>query len=249
MQTLAEHLAAAPFTLVMSSGFFGFFAHAGMLSALEDNGLLPVRVGGSSAGALVGGLWASGRSTGAIASELSALRRSDFWDPKLGLGLLRGDLFRALLEQNLGAKHFDQCRVPAFACAYDVVSRRVRAFDRGPLAPALHASCAVPGMFQPVFIEGRPYVDGGVSDRPGLSGAGDEERVFFHHLSSRSPWRAKGSDALKIPTRGRMTTLVIADLPRVGPFRLEVGRLAFARAREATREALSRVVTGPVVTV
>ena len=60
MITLRDWLAESPFSLAMSSGFFGFFAHTGMLAALEEAGVLPAEVAGSSAGALVAGLWASG---------------------------------------------------------------------------------------------------------------------------------------------------------------------------------------------
>lgn len=241
--TLAEWLAAEPFCLVMSSGFFGFFAHAGMLSALEERGLMPARLGGSSAGALVAGMWASGRSAAWIGDELFRLERRDFWDPGPGLGLLRGRMFRERLEAALATSRFEDCNVPAFASTYDVVRRCVRVLDRGPLALALHASCAVPGMFHPVWIDGLPHVDGGVADRPGIRGVREGERVLFHHLASRSPWRRRGSDSMRIPERERMTTLVIPELPRVGPFRLQAGRDAFSRARDGTRLALDRRMT------
>src|SRR3954467_4624198 len=96
--TLRDWLRADPFTLAMSSGFFGFYAHAGFLSVLEDEGLLPARVCGSSAGALVAGLWAAGLSTTQIRERFIALRREQFWDVGVGLGVLRGARFRALLE-------------------------------------------------------------------------------------------------------------------------------------------------------
>jgi NTE family protein len=87
---LADELARAPFTLAMSSGFSGFFAHAGMLSALVEADLIPSRVVGSSAGALIGGCYSSGLSTPEIKELLAGLRREDFWDPRLGAGLLAG---------------------------------------------------------------------------------------------------------------------------------------------------------------
>src|SRR5688572_12161512 len=97
----------------MSAGFFGFFAHTGMLAALEAAGLRPKRVTGASAGALVGGLWAAGLDTRSISEELLRLRREDFWDPAPGLGLLKGELFRARLESLLPVPEFEDCRVPA----------------------------------------------------------------------------------------------------------------------------------------
>ena len=65
--TLREALREGPFTLAMSSGFFGFFAHCGVLSVLEDEGLVPSRASGSSAGALVTGAWAAGLDAGTLA--------------------------------------------------------------------------------------------------------------------------------------------------------------------------------------
>src|SRR5436305_1461254 len=177
MVTLREWLAEAPFTLAMSSGFFGFFAHAGFLSVLEDDGLLPARVCGSSAGALVAGLWAAGVPARRLCEELLLLRRAHFWDARPGLGLLRGALFRARLEALAPVKSFEECRVPLAVSVFDVAARRTTVLREGPLAPAVHASCAAPIMFQPVRIGRRLYLDGGILDRPGLQGAGAGERV------------------------------------------------------------------------
>src|SRR5690606_10394272 len=88
-RTRAQWLADEPFTLALGAGFFGFFAQTGLLAALEDEGLRPARVVGVSAGALAGGLWASGLSAADLEAELCSLRREDFWDPGLPLfGLL-----------------------------------------------------------------------------------------------------------------------------------------------------------------
>lgn len=238
--TLREHLRAAPYTLVMSSGFFGFFAHAGMLSVLEDEGLLPAAVGGSSAGALVAGIWASGRSAVEIRDELASLRRHDFWDPRPGLGLLRGRKFRAKVEGVLGERHFHACRVPCFAVVHDVLRRRPLAVREGELAEAIVASCAVPGLFHPVRRGTQLLVDGGVSDRPGLLGVAPGARVLHHHLVSRSPWRGREDPAIAPPAQEGLTCLAIDGLPRLGPFRLERGMEAYETARARTREALAR---------
>lgn len=236
-QTLAEWLSREPFALTMSSGFFGFFAHAGVLRALERNALSPVRVSGSSAGALVTGLWAAGMSAEDIERELMALQREDFWDPRPGLGLLRGKRFQARLEQLLPTCDFADCRVPLAVSVYDVISRRTVVLESGALAPALRASCTVPVLFHPLWHQGRPLLDGGILDRPGLAGM-PAQRVLYHHLASRSPWRRKGSPSLNVPEREGLCALVIAELPRVNPFRLERGRQAFRHAEQATLRAL-----------
>lgn len=250
--TLGAWLEAEPYRLVMSSGFFGFFAHAGVLRALEEAGLGPAAVAGSSAGALVGGLWASGLGGAEIRRELLALRRKDFWDPGLGMGplvpgrgeglgpgLLRGGRFRRKLRELVGEGTFAQCRAPLAVSTHDLLARRTLVLDGSEpeegLAEAIHASCAVPGLFQPVWRRGRPLVDGGVSDRPGMAGVGPGERVLHHHLPSRSPWRLA---APRPPFRQGLVALILNGLPRASPFRLEEGRQAMENAHRACRAAL-----------
>ena len=236
--TLAKWLEAEPFTLTMSSGFFGFFAHTGVLLALEERGLLPQRVTGSSAGALVTGLFAAGLSAQHLRAELLALRRSDFWDPGLGAGLLRGERFARKLEALLPVRTFSECRIPYAASVFDVKSRTTRVLNEGSLAVAIRASCTLPLLFQPVWHEGRPLLDGGIEDRPGLLAVPEGERVLYHHLASRSPWRRRASPSLAIPARSGLTALVLPDLPRVGPFRLQAGRAAFDAAYNRASAAL-----------
>ncbi|MBI5524740.1 MAG: patatin-like phospholipase family protein [Deltaproteobacteria bacterium] len=247
--TLREWLGAGPFALGLSSGFFGFFAHAGLISALEKEGLFPARVAGSSAGALVGTLWTARLSARAISDRLLSLERKEFWDPFPGPGLLRGRRFRRMLESLLPVRDFSDCRWPAAISVLDVAARRVHVLDSGPLAPAIHASCAVPFLFHPVWIGGRAYLDGGVVDRHGLAGIPDGARLLYHHLASRSPWRRKNSPALMLPERPETVSLVIEGLPRSGPFRLENGTRAYALARAAARRALDEPIVDGVVRV
>jgi NTE family protein len=243
--TLRDWLQAAPFTLALSSGFFGFFAHAGVVSVLEDEGLLPARITGSSAGALVGGLWASGVPAARLREELLALRRADFWDPGLGAGLLRGALLRARVESIAAAPTLEACPTPLALSVYDVRARRTAVLREGPLAPAIHASCALPVLFQPVRLGSRLYADGGVLDRPALAAVPAGERVLHHHLTSRSPWRRRGSPALRVPQQAGLRAVALHGLPRSGPFRLEVGPAALAGAIDGMRAALDAAADGP----
>lgn len=246
MPTFAEWLAEKPFALTMSSGFFAFYAHTGFLTALEEVGLLPTRVSGSSAGALVGASWAAGLDAPRLAEELERLERRDFWDPAPGFGILRGRLFRERMERLLSVPTFERGRIPAAVSVFDVVTRTTRVIDRGAFAPAICASCAVPVLFHPVRIDGRSYLDGGILNRPGLVGMpSTETRVLYHHIASRSPWRM----ALDMPARPGMLTFAIDGLPRSGPFKLHEGRRAFRVAREATRRALDRPVEGETLLV
>ncbi|MBK9072322.1 MAG: patatin-like phospholipase family protein [Myxococcales bacterium] len=246
-ESLAAWLARAPFGLAMSSGFFGFFAHAGMLTALEHSGLVPSRIAGSSAGALVGGLWASGLASDDLRRLLVALRREDFWDPAPGLGVLRGARFAAKLRDALATQEFATCRVPSAFSLFDLGKRTTIIADRGDLTAAIAGSCAFPGLFQPVRWQDRWVLDGGIADRPGLASVPSGARTLFHHLSSRSPWRSAASAALQVPHRANMVSLVIDDLPRLNPFRLERGPEAFQRAYDATCRALSQPVADDLV--
>ncbi len=244
MPTLRSWLAREPFELVLTSGFFGFFAHAGMLRTLLDEGIVPRAAAGSSAGALVSAAWAAGVPMRSLAETLRALRREDFWDPAPGLGLLRGRSFRQQLERLLPVRRFEECAAPLSVSTYDVARRRTHVIREGELAPAVVASCAVPFLFQPVRHEGRWLLDGGLADRPGLLAAG-AGRKLVHHLASRSPWRA----SLEVPRAAGACTLVIESLPRSGPSRLEAGVRAMELARVATARALDRAIDDAVVRV
>lgn len=244
LPTLYEWLSAEPFALAMSSGFFSFFAHTGFLSALETRGLVPKSLSGSSAGALVGGAWASGLSTFDLAAELASLRRADFWDPGFGLGVLRGKAFETRLRAMLPNHEFDACRVPVTISVYDALRLSTRVCSSGDLPSAIVASCTVPGMFHPHKREGRYLLDGGIADRPGLLGVKPGTRTLFHHIESRSPWRAVPGmrESLGVPLRENMHTFVLENLPRSGPFRLDEGRRALDLARTSTLRALDQAI-------
>ena len=238
--TLRDWLAEEPFSLALSAGFFGFFAHAGFVAALEEAELRPARTFGSSAGALVAGLWSSGRSARDLRERFFALKREDFWDPAPGAGLLRGGLFRGILEAELGARTFDACRIPFAASAFDVRGATTRVLSAGDLAPAIQASCSFPGLFHPVWIDGRPYLDGGIADRSGLRGVPAGARVLYHHLESTTPGKRWLGRLMPRPQRPAMATVHVAGLPSLGPFRLERGRDAFEHSR---RTLLARLHT------
>lgn len=248
MLTLGDWLERAPFGLAMSSGFFSFYAHTGMLSALVARGLRPAHVAGSSAGALVAGAWGAGLEPDQLASVLGDLRRADFWDPSLGAGLLSGKKFDALLRRILPVHAIEACQVPVRISVFEILRRRTRILDGGDLATAIRASCAVPGMFQPVWIDRRPHWDGGILDRPGIAGV-PAGRLLYHHISAPAPWSREGASVLAMPVRAEMVTLVVDGLPRSNPFQLDAGRRALLAAREATARALDAPIDRDVVRI
>ena len=243
MLTLRDRLAERPFELILSSGFFGFFAHTGVVSALEEAGLRPGLVGGSSAGALIAGLWGSGLSAERIRQRLFTLERADFWDPDplfaLRGGVLRGQRFQSLLEDVLGDKrHIEDCPTPVRLVVFDVATRRATTLARGPLATAIRASCSVPAMFQPTLFENRRYLDGGITDRAGITAATPGARVLYHHLPATSPWRRFTPHQNREPAHDDLHMLCEPSLPRLSPFHLHRGPQAYQLAREMTLRAL-----------
>lgn len=238
MHSLADWLAAEPFTLTLSSGFFGFFCHAGVLCALHEAGLQPARITGSSAGALAGSAVAAGLAPRALVAELTALTREDFWDPGFGAGLLKGALFRERLARILPVARFDECAIPLAVSVHQWAGRATRVIDRGELVPAIYASCAVPLLFHPIRLDGKLASDGGIADRWGIAGVADGERVFYHHLGSRSPWRRQDDPALRLPERANLAALELFNIPRSGPNKLALGPAIVDMAWKAARAAL-----------
>ncbi len=243
--TLREWLQDAPFGLTLSAGFFGFFAHGGCVAALEENDLFPASMSGSSAGALVAALWASGRTSDELKNALVSLRKKDFWDPGWGLGLLKGQRFSDTLDSLLKETTFESCRWPLALSVFDLKTMSTRVLCSGELNPAVRASCAYPGLFHPVSVDTFWAIDGGVLDRSGLAGIAGDQRVLYHHIPSRSTWRSRVKRLSGIPSRKNLFALIPTDLPRLGPNQLEDGMIAFDRARAHALKMLdSPVING-----
>lgn len=247
MITLREWLEQGPCGVALSSGFFAFYAHTGMATAMLAHGFRPLHVSGSSAGAMVAGAYGAGMDPERHGRILLELKREDFWDPAFGLGVLAGKKFDALLRKMLPVHRFEQCQVPVRISVFDILARRTRVIETGDLPDAIRASCAVPAMFHPVWIDRRPYWDGGILDRPGIAGV-PPGRLLYHHISAPAPW-SRERRLLTIPKRKDMVTLVLEGLPRANPFRLDEGRRALEVARVATERALDLPIVDDVVRV
>lgn len=244
MKTYRQWLQEEPFTLTLSSGFFGFFAHCGLLSALEeqnDSALLPSQICGSSAGALIGGIWASGLNTKEISEVLFGLQRRDFWDPGIGFGLLRGRRFENLLKGHLNTLDLQSCKVPLRISTHHILRHRTEVFSSGYLPKILVAACAFPFLFQPQWIQKKPYLDGGILDRPGFEGLESlkKQRVFFHHLVDHSDRQESPRFPVAPPNS---IGVAFPHLPKLGPFKLERGKEAFELARQRMRSLLDQPI-------
>jgi NTE family protein len=251
METLHDWLASGPFTLAMSSGLFGFYAHTGVACALAAAGFTPARAAGSSAGSMVTSAWAAGVSPESLAAQLLKLEFAHFFDLRWGAERSNGALFRRLLEALIPARTFEECRFPLRISVFDLLERRTRVVDSGVLLPVVQASCAVPLLLPPVRHAGSLWVDGGVLDRPGLSGVHASERVLYHHLTSRVPFSILRDVFGRSRPRQRegMVALELATVPHSDPFRIPAGRRALELARRATELALKQPVVDGLVQV
>ncbi len=232
-ERLGDWLGREPFTLSLSAGFFGFFAHAGVLMALEEAGLRPARITGASAGALAGGAWSAGVSAADLKTTLFGLRKQDFWDPGPGLGLLRGRRFRALLAGLCAVERISDCLVPLAVSVFDGLRRRTLVPRDWGFVEGIYASCAVPFLFHPLFRNGRPYWDGGIRDRAALAGTEAGERILCH-------WLPPSDNRVAPAARPGMSVFTVPGLARPGPGNLAAGPIAWRQARAAMHTALER---------
>lgn len=149
--------------LALSGGGAKGFAHLGALQALEERGIKPDIIAGTSAGAVVGAFYASGLKPKEI---LKLFLGHDFRDfvsltlPKEAL--LKYDGFIRFLEENLPVKRFEELNIPFYAVASDFDKGESKVFTEGELVPRVMASCTIPIVFKPIMIDGVRYVDGGL---------------------------------------------------------------------------------------
>jgi NTE family protein len=149
--------------LALGGGAARGFAHIGVIQVLEENGLRPDLVVGTSAGSLVAALYATGRSgaeLGVLAESMDESAVTDWAFP--GRGLIRGEALAKYVRDHTGGRNIEQMRMPLGIVATDLDSGDAILFQRGDPGVAVRASSAVPAVFQPVRIGLREYVDGGL---------------------------------------------------------------------------------------
>ncbi len=155
--------------VLLSSGFLAFARHTGFLAAVEAAGLDVDAVTGTSSGAVVGALWAAGHDHARIAAELGQHRPIDFFrvHRRPWRGLVSLEALIAWLRPLLPARFEDLPR--PFAVGVVAAGQGHRLLRAGPLPEAVAASCAIPGIFAAVDVDGLRCSDGGAADRLGLA--------------------------------------------------------------------------------
>lgn len=152
--------------LALGGGAARGFAHVGVIQVLEEAGISPVLVTGTSAGSLVAALYASGKNGAQlqkIAENMEEATIADWTLPFFGRGVLRGEALAKYVNTQVGQKLIEAMPLPLGIVATDLNSGNDMLFQRGDTGTAVRASSAVPAVFTPVKINGHEYVDGGLS--------------------------------------------------------------------------------------
>ena len=153
--------------LVLGSGAARGIAHVGVLKALEEQQIKIDMIVGTSAGSIIGALYADKPSAQKLAEVIMSTSRSNIVDIKpstLFSGIFSGRTFQEYLLSHLQAKSFDQLPIPLLVVATDFETGAEHVLSSGPIVPAVTASSAVPPFFPPVELYGREYIDGGFVD-------------------------------------------------------------------------------------
>jgi len=150
--------------LALGSGGARGFAHIGVIKALEDAGIEPDIVTGSSSGAIVAALYAGGRRARELEEIALALGKSDLVDFALfGKGWVRGDALQGFVNRMVDERPIERLAKPFAVVATQASNGRMTVFNRGDTGLAVRASASVPNLFVPPVINGEEYVDGGLT--------------------------------------------------------------------------------------
>ena len=151
--------------LALGGGAARGFAHVGVIQVLEEAGLKPDFVAGTSAGSLVAALYASGRTGQQLQQVAETMEEAAFTDwtlPIFSRGMLRGEALARYVNAQVGNKLIEQMPIPLGIVATDLNTGLGVLFQRGDTGTAVRASSAVPALFLPVKIGNQEYVDGGL---------------------------------------------------------------------------------------
>ncbi len=151
--------------LALGGGAARGFAHIGVIQVLEEAGIQPGLVVGTSAGSVVAALYASGqngRQLESVAQGMDEASLSDWRLPLFKPGILKGEALARFVARQVQGRALEDLPLPVGVVATDLQSGEAVLFRKGDTASAVRASSAIPIVFEPVSIGGRDYVDGGL---------------------------------------------------------------------------------------
>lgn len=251
--------------LALGGGAARGFAHVGVIQVLEEAGIAPAMVVGTSAGSLVAAFYASGKNglqLQRVAETMDEAALTDWTVPLLSRGMMRGEGLARYVSAQTGGRRIEDLPLPLGIVATDLHSGQGILFQRGDIATAVRASSAVPAVFEPVRVAGRDYVDGGlvspvpvryarqmgadvvlavdISSAPESNKANDMLQVLLQTFTimgkSINALELKEADVVIRPALGGVGSAAFSERRRS----IEAGRAAMLQALPALRKALER---------
>lgn len=232
-----------PLALALGGGGALGAAHVGVLRVLEERGIVPDLVVGTSIGSLIGAAYAGGMPLPVLRKLVLGSTWSDFGSFSLapGMGVLDTAGLKSTIQEIAGPDLLIENLPMRFAAvATDLRARKVVIMDRGPVADAVAASSSVPGLFRPTRVGERAYVDGGVLQNLPLESAFQLGARYVIGVRLAPEWDAfprlrtsthvhefeiRRDVTVITPRLGERSQWIARDLPRI----LELGEEAAAR--------------------
>ena len=186
--------------LVLGGGAVRGFAHIGVIKTLEAHGIVPDMVVGTSAGSVVGALYAGGYGGFELQKIALQLEQESVGDWVLpDRGFIKGEMLQNFVNKALQNRTIERLNKPFAAVATELQTGEIAVFRRGNTGMAVRASSSIPGVFQPVNIGGKEYVDGGlVSPVPVKAARGMGADVVIAVDISGKPKSTRLSDSIDI---------------------------------------------------
>lgn len=240
--------------LALGSGLARGLAHIGVIKALLQAGIRIDCIAGTSMGSVVAALFACGmkvKMMERLARRISRRTWIDFTFPRMGL--IAGERLEELLYLLTGRRKFEEVSLPLAILAVDLISGERVVLRCGSIARAVRASCAIPGIFNPVEYGGRLLVDGGVLERVPAKTVRDmgadfviavdvgyyiEEYKINHIFDVLSRANEVMSREIGLLQPQKADILIMPDMKDVAPFHFHLADEAIARGEDAARQAL-----------
>ena len=211
------------FGFVLSGGGARGFAHLGVLQALNEAGIYPGIISGTSAGAIVGALYCDGYKPKEILKLMNTGSRLNFMRPTLPrYGVLQISGVVKILEHNLRAKKFSDLKIPLVVAATDLNHGHITYFSDGEILNPVIASSSIPVLFNPVIINDVHYVDGGVMDNMPVHPIENDCRFLIGSFVNPTGYASKFSSLIDIAERTFILNMYKEALEKSGKFDLYI---------------------------
>lgn len=244
--------------LALSGGAARGIAHIGVLKYLEERKAKLCCIAGTSAGSIVGSLYCSGKSV----DELTEIASKMSWKDLVKISIPRKGIIDSshllkIIKQHLGDIAFDQLELPLLVNAVDLISGKEIVMDEGPVADAVVASCAIPGIFTPVKRDKLLLVDGGLLDNlpSALIKGRNVDYLIAVNVGAQSPLQKEPESIFEVliqsfyvmrhqadlPAQKQIDAIIVPDLSDIAFHDTGKVDLLIKRGYEAAQDTLAEI--------